>query len=110
MGPLPPDTMQTGCSLAALLLAILALGCLNVEGRSFDADMVKRGLRDPNDPRNLFNTVYGINYKRAPEPAREEADLASLYGLYMDQAYAKRGLRDPNDPRNLFRAIYGYRK
>ena len=26
-------------------------GCLNVEGRSFDADMVKRGLRDPNDPR-----------------------------------------------------------
>merc|ERR1712198_466956 len=109
MGTQSSDTMQTGALALAL---VLVLASVNVDGRSFDAGMVRRGLSDPNDPRNLFNSIYGINYKRvAPrEQFRADEDLPGLFGLYMDQAYEKRGLRDPNDPRNLFRAIYGYRK
>merc|ERR1711915_624203 len=109
------------CSLTAManrvlvlgLATVLFLGCFEVECRSLDGahSMIKRGLRDPNDPRNLFNSIYGINYKRGyAEPFRNENDMSDLYALYADQAYSKRGLRDPNDPRNLFRAIYGYKK
>ncbi|XP_023322662.1 uncharacterized protein LOC111697028 [Eurytemora carolleeae] len=112
--------MEKGSILLCLGLALVMVG-FEVEGRAFGLDsqdpLMKRGYKDPNDPRNLFNRVYGINnlnYKRAyEEPVVAESrneDLAALYSMYMEQAMSKRGLRDPNDPRNLFRAIYGYRK
>merc|ERR1711976_605722 len=104
-------TMLRGRHLLALALLLVALGSIEVSGRRLDGGFNKRGLSDPNDPRNLFDSIYGINYKRTyEEPLRSGNDVVDLYDYYMNQAYAKRGLKDPNDPRNLFRAIYGYRK
>merc|ERR1712112_192457 len=58
----------------------------------------KRGVNDPNDPRNLFKAMYGANYKRS----MSGAGLAELY------EYLQHHKRSPaDDPRNLFKSVYG---
>merc|ERR1712210_440143 len=97
------------------------------------------GLRDPDDPRNLFNFVYGINsyYGRRsardlsrsqwarnvhqPEPTVppqepevyshvEDFQPAPYSPEFLEAAPTVRRGRRPDDPRNLFRAVHGYRR
>merc|ERR1712080_3507 len=128
MGTWLQPTMEIGHGAAPLLLTLLLLVDFTLSYRLENdmGPMSKRGLNDPNDPKNLFNAMYLNNYKRGlSDPQDPRSLFANIYGYrkrneedsltpgayqLLNHLAHKRGLRDPSDPRNLFRAIYGYRR
>merc|ERR1719295_1926701 len=92
----------------SLLISALCLFLVQIQdSESFN---IKRGYRDPDDPRNLFAAMYGGVYKRGGGGMggeRYQAEGIPDQFDYLKALVSKRGLRDPDDPRNLFHSIYG---
>merc|ERR1712029_126591 len=101
--------ISTKLSCLSLLLSLILFQVTesSVLGR---ADTVKRGYRDPDDPRNLFAAMYGGVYKRSGGVGEEDfvSSLTPVERLQLLKSIVnKRGLRDPDDPRNLFHSVHG---
>merc|ERR1711864_22041 len=95
--------------MRAPLTALLFVSIIFItvcEAYNIDRDPIhaeKRGYRDPDDPRNLFATMYGGVFKRSdPDTLRLTPEMYE----YLKTLIHKRAI-DRDDPRNLFHNIYG---
>merc|ERR1711874_508496 len=86
-----------------ILLVISTTMFLTCSATVRDHSAGKRTYSDPEDPRNLFASMYGGVYKRGVSDPEDPRNLfANMYG-----GVFKRAAWDEEDPRNLFKAMYG---
>jgi hypothetical protein len=57
---------------------------------------------DPSDPKSLFASVYGSNYRsKRFDPSDPRSLFSAVYSNYRSKRF------DPSDPRSLFASVYG---
>merc|ERR1711892_1246126 len=100
------SVMKPLVPLFGLLLILQASQGYNM-ARDDEIELVRRGYRDPDDPRNLFAAMYGGVYKRGDQSMPHLTP--DLY-QYLKEIGHKRRLNDPNDPSHLTPDLYQYLK